>query len=122
MNSEGYNEAKAILSAALRERAPATGEAIGEQSPLSYAENAVVFALANLLQLADGPVEEQPPIEDRMKLQRAEFDAADNLASAIRAHGMTPIVDDDYPEVRHRYESALREFLSACKANGRTLP
>jgi hypothetical protein len=122
MNSEGYNEAKAILSAALRERAPATGEAIGEQSPLSYAENAVVFALANLLQLADGPVEEQPPMEERMKLQRAEFDAADNLANAIRAHGMTPVVDDDYPEVRQRYEDALREFLSACKANGRTMP
>lgn len=59
---------------------------------------------------------------DRMKLQRAEFDAADKFASALRAHNMTAVVDDDYPEVRHRYESALAEFIGAMKANGRFQP
>lgn len=55
----------------------------------------------------------------RVKLQRAEFDAADKLASALRAHNMTAVVDDDYPEVRHRYESALATLVAAMKANGR---
>lgn len=124
MDTEGYKEARQILAIALRERAPATAEAIGEISPLSYAENTVVFALANLLAIADAKDDDEPqiPTEDRMKLQRAEFDAADELANAIRAHGMTPVVDDDYPEVRHRYEGALQTFLRAIRANGRKLP
>lgn len=125
MNTAGYNEARQILATALRERAPATAEAIGEVSPLSYAENTVVFALANLLAIVDAAHDDDEPelpTEDRMKLQRAEFDAADELANAIRAHGMTPVVDDDYPEVRHRYEGALQTFLRAIRANGRKLP
>lgn len=55
----------------------------------------------------------------RMELQCAEFDAMDVLAKAYGSLQLTPIVDDDYPAVRHRYEGALRTFLSACKANGR---
>lgn len=133
MNSEGYNEARKLLAIAVRERAPATAEAFAEISPLSYAENACVFALATLLGIIDwgnGPEPlggrevvkaQQIPTEERMKLQRAEFDAAEELANAIRAHGMTPVVDDDYPEVRHRYEGALRTFLKACEANGRPI-
>jgi hypothetical protein len=54
-----------------------------------------------------------------MKLQRAEFDAADEMAKRLRALDQTPIVDDDYPEVRHRYESALAHLIAAMKANGR---
>jgi hypothetical protein len=56
-----------------------------------------------------------------MKPQSDEFDAAIEFAKAVRAIEMTPIVDDDYPEVRHRYEGALKTLLLACKANGRTV-
>lgn len=59
------------------------------------------------------------PSDDRMALQSAEFDAMEKLAAAWRALTMTPIVDDDYPQVRHHYEGALGAFLTACKANGR---
>jgi protoporphyrinogen oxidase len=54
-----------------------------------------------------------------MKLQRAEFDAADEFAKRLRALNQTPIVDDDYPAVRHRYESALAQLIAGMKANGR---
>jgi len=63
----------------------------------------------------------RPPPVDRIKLQKAEFDACDELAKQMRRINLTPIVDDDYPEVRHGYEAALRAFLTACSANGRTL-
>jgi hypothetical protein len=56
---------------------------------------------------------------ERFERQKAEFNAADRLATELRRLQMTPIVDDDYPEVRHDYESAVRSFLEACKANGR---
>lgn len=56
---------------------------------------------------------------DRMELQRSEFDAADEFAKQVRRIQMTAVVDDDYPEVRHDYESALRDLLKACEANGR---
>lgn len=56
-----------------------------------------------------------------METQRAEFDAMERLAKSWKALQLTPIVDDDYPEYRHYYESALRGFLEACKANGRTM-
>ena len=55
----------------------------------------------------------------RMELQGAEFDACEELAKAL--HNLPPVVDDDYPAMRHRYDSALRAFLAACKANGRNL-
>lgn len=58
----------------------------------------------------------------RMELQSAEFDAADAFAKALRAHNNVAVVDDDYPEVRHTYESALRAFFQACANNGRTFP
>ena len=56
---------------------------------------------------------------DHMTLMRAEFDAADALAVQLRRHSMTAVVDDDYPQVRHEYESALAAFIEAMKANGR---
>lgn len=58
-------------------------------------------------------------MKDEMLLQRKEFDAADAFAEALRNHGNTAIVDDDYPQVRHEYEGALAAMLDAMKANGR---
>jgi NTP pyrophosphatase (non-canonical NTP hydrolase) len=55
---------------------------------------------------------------NKMKLQREEFHAASIFADAVRAHSVTPIVDDDYPEVRGRYELALRSLLDAVRRNG----
>jgi hypothetical protein len=60
-------------------------------------------------------------MRDGIALQNAEFDALENLTRQWRRIQMTPVVDDDYPEVRHGYEGALASFLSACKANGRTM-
>ena len=57
--------------------------------------------------------------KDRMQLQGEEFDAAFKFRTALNALGQTPVVDDDYPEVRHRYEGALATFIAAMKANGR---
>ena len=59
---------------------------------------------------------------DRMTLQTVEFDAAAKLAEQYRRITLTAIVDDDYPEVRHGYESAVAAFLEACAANGRKMP
>jgi hypothetical protein len=52
-------------------------------------------------------------------MQNAEFDAVGELAEQYRRIQLTPIVDDDYPEVRHHYESAMRCLVRAIKANGR---
>lgn len=56
---------------------------------------------------------------NRLATQRAEFDAADKLAEQLRRLNMTAVVDDDYPEVRHDYESALAVFLERMRENGR---
>lgn len=56
---------------------------------------------------------------DRLELQRKEFDAADAFAKALQTHNHTPVVDNDYPEVRHNYEGALAGFIEAMKINGR---
>lgn len=63
-----------------------------------------------------------PPREavaDGIASQRAEFDALRALSKRFDA--LPAIVDDDYPEGRYYYESAIRTFLAACKANGRSL-
>lgn len=54
-----------------------------------------------------------------LETQRAEFNAVAELAAQYRRIELCPIVDDDYPEVRHGYESALRSLLDALAANGR---
>jgi hypothetical protein len=54
-----------------------------------------------------------------LETQRAEFDAMEELAKQHRRLTMTPIVDDDYPEVRHDWESALAVFINKMKENGR---
>ena len=56
---------------------------------------------------------------NEMELMRKEFDAADKFAKKLARHNMTPIVDDDYPQVRHEYEGALASLLEAMKKNKR---
>ena len=55
----------------------------------------------------------------RLDLKQKEFEAANELANAVRYRNLTPVVDDDYPEVRRRYENALAGLLEAMKASGR---
>ena len=47
----------------------------------------------------------------------AEFSAAYEFAKQVRRIEMTAVVDDDYPEVRHDYEGALRVLIGAVGAN-----
>src|SRR5690348_4781841 len=56
---------------------------------------------------------------EQMQAQKEEFDAAYELSKAY--NGLAPIVDDDYPETRHRYEGAVETFLQACIKNGRDI-
>lgn len=56
-----------------------------------------------------------------LETQSAEFDAAIEFAKALEAHNCVPVVDDDYPEVRRHYESALARFIKAMRENGRDL-
>lgn len=61
------------------------------------------------------------PKSDPIALQNAEFDAVKELAEQWRRITLTPVVDDDYPEVRHCYEGAIVRVLRAAKANGRAM-
>lgn len=54
-----------------------------------------------------------------MDTQTKEFAAAHDFAEKLGQLECTAIVDDDYPEVRHYYESSLRRLIDALKANGR---
>lgn len=58
---------------------------------------------------------------DRIDLQNAEFDALTVLSKAWTRLSMTPVVDDDYEEMRHYYESALRDFLDKVNENRKTV-
>lgn len=51
--------------------------------------------------------------------QNAEFDALTHLAAEWENLKTVAVVDDDYPRARHRYESAMKTFIAALKANGR---
>ncbi len=54
---------------------------------------------------------------DRMQTQTNEFDS---LRRLIRAFNNLPaVVDDDYPQMRHFYESEMRLFIDAIRNNGR---
>lgn len=53
----------------------------------------------------------------RIDNQNKEFDAVAELAKQYRRITLTPPVDDDYPEVRHAYESAVRQFIEAYNNN-----
>lgn len=57
----------------------------------------------------------------RLDLQNAEFDAVRELAMQMRRIEMTPVVDDDYPEVRYGYEGAVDGAMVAFRNNGRSL-
>lgn len=54
---------------------------------------------------------------DRMALQSAEFDALRKVRKAFDDLCQVPIVDDDYPEYRHRYKCAMRDLLDAVAKN-----
>lgn len=58
-------------------------------------------------------------MDSLMNLQSKEFDAAENLAKLLKTLQCTPVIDDDYPRVRHEYESALADFIQSMKDNGR---
>jgi len=54
---------------------------------------------------------------DTFETQRKEFEAVSYL---IRCYNqLPPIVDDDYPEMRHYYESAVFALIRALRENGR---
>lgn len=61
-------------------------------------------------------------MKDPMELQRAEFNAVDELTKQWRRLQLTAIVDDDYPVVRYDYESALHSLIEALNDNGRFDP
>lgn len=70
--------------------------------------------------LRDHPL--APPINpppDRIELQNIEFRAARALAKALEIHDKCAVVDDDYPEIRHKYESAVKTLIDAFRMNGR---
>ncbi len=52
---------------------------------------------------------------DALSLMRAEFKAASELAKRYKE--LPAVVDDDYPEARHYYDSAARAFIAAWQAN-----
>jgi len=54
-----------------------------------------------------------------IETQRAEFDALKALIEQDRRLTHTMVVDDDYPEVRYDFESALATFIDKMKQNGR---
>lgn len=58
-------------------------------------------------------------MQTKLETQSKEFDAVAELAKQYRRITMTPIVDDDYPEVRRDYERALSGLIAALRANGR---
>lgn len=70
-------------------------------------------------QLYRGRAETNPAFAERMALQRAEFATCSVLADRLRDVQSVSPVDDDYPEVRNRYEVALRTFIGVLVANGR---
>lgn len=56
---------------------------------------------------------------EEFKAQKEEFDAVELLSTAYKRITSTPIVDDDYPEVRHGYESAVRNLVNKFRNNKR---
>lgn len=59
---------------------------------------------------------------EAIALQNAEFSALTALAKQWDRLRMTPVVDDDYPRVRHDYEAALKVFVDAYNTNRRERP
>lgn len=56
---------------------------------------------------------------DPIHLQAEEFNRLHLLCRAL--NNLPPVVDDDYPEMRHHYERELEKFIVALRDNGRIL-
>lgn len=56
-----------------------------------------------------------------IETQNNEFNAVRELSKQYLRTISTPIVDDDYPKVRHEYEGAVRVVIEAFKENGRKI-
>lgn len=56
-----------------------------------------------------------------IETQNNEFNAVSLLSKRYEQLVMTPVVDDDYPRVRHEYEGAVRVVIEAFKVNGRKI-
>jgi NTP pyrophosphatase (non-canonical NTP hydrolase) len=56
-------------------------------------------------------------MNDRILKQKAEFDAVFELVKAYNS--LPQVVDDDYPEMRHYYEGAMRTLIDKLRDNGR---
>lgn len=56
-------------------------------------------------------------LDERMRLQKAEFDAVSELVKQYRRITLTAVVDNDYPSVRWDYDHALEEVLKAVMMN-----
>lgn len=55
----------------------------------------------------------------QIDLQNKEFAAVSELSRRYSGIQRVPVVDDEYPEVHHRYEGALADLIAAMHANGR---
>jgi hypothetical protein len=71
-------------------------------------------ALTNLRFPHKGKIMPKLDAIDKMNL---ELGTLQNLYDAMRRMNNTPVVDDDYPEMRHYYNSALKTFLDALGKN-----
>lgn len=60
-------------------------------------------------------------MNNTIEKQSEEFESLSELARQWERLQGTAIVDDDYPEIRHCYETALKQFLRACAENGREI-
>lgn len=69
------------------------------------------LAMKHLRESKDNPATIDP--------QKAEFDAVDHMVNEYHRVCSTPIVDDDYPQVRAGYESAVRALIDAMRINHR---
>lgn len=59
----------------------------------------------------------QDALNRNARKQSREFDALEQLINAYQ--GLPAVVDDHYPEARHRYETALRRFINTIHDNQR---
>lgn len=62
----------------------------------------------------DGQLESDYASLAAIHIQNGEFDALNDLAKRWDTLQRVPVVDDDYPEVRSRYEGTMMAFLRAC--------
>lgn len=62
---------------------------------------------------------EEKTLSQRIAAQNVEFEAVQRLSKQYRRITLTAPVDNDYPEVRHGYESAIQQLIAALRLNGR---